>query len=108
MPESPSRIGDLGALATDLWWSWHPEARSLFAELSPALRRESGENPVRLLLRRLPQSTLAAAVDASFRGRCDLVMHRFRQSLCGRHGWFEETDGTGSRDRRGAGNGARR
>jgi starch phosphorylase len=60
MPELPSRIGDLGVLAADLWWSWHLEAWSLFAELSPALWKESGENPVRLLLR-LPQSTLAAA-----------------------------------------------
>ena len=95
LPHLPSRIADLDALAANLWWSWHPAARSLFAELSPALWRDSGENPVRLL-RRLPASTLAAAADdPAFCGRYDLVMHRFRQDLCGRDGWFEETHGGG-------------
>ncbi len=60
LPDLPSRIAGLDALAANLWWSWHPAARSLFAELSPALWRESGENPVRLL-RCLPASALAAA-----------------------------------------------
>ena len=29
----PPRIAKLDALAVDLWWSWHPEARRVFRRL---------------------------------------------------------------------------
>ncbi|MCE7861771.1 MAG: DUF3417 domain-containing protein, partial [Chloroflexi bacterium CFX2] len=29
----PKRIGRLGELATNLWWTWHPEASHLFGRL---------------------------------------------------------------------------
>jgi len=45
----PRRIERLDALAYNLWWSWHPEARELFRMLSYELWRASGHNPVKLL-----------------------------------------------------------
>lgn len=91
----PPGLADLADLAGNLWWTWHPEARALFADLAPALWRESGENPLRLL-HLVPEDALArAAGDPSFRARYDLVLRRYRQDLGGRRGWFEEAHGGG-------------
>ena len=95
LPPLPDRIAGLAELAYNLWWSWDPEARALFRELSPRLWAISGENPVRLL-RALPPGTLeAAGADRAYTARHDLVMHRFERYLHGRHGWFEEAHGAG-------------
>jgi starch phosphorylase/maltose phosphorylase len=35
----------LQSIAINLWWSWSPEARSLFRRLNPEVFRTSGNNP---------------------------------------------------------------
>lgn len=45
----PKRIVRLGELATNLWWSWHPEAAHLFGRLDYDLWERLGHNPIRLL-----------------------------------------------------------
>ncbi|MCB0100444.1 MAG: alpha-glucan family phosphorylase, partial [Anaerolineales bacterium] len=45
----PKRIARLGELATNLWWSWHPEAAHLFGRLDYDLWERLGHNPIRLL-----------------------------------------------------------
>ena len=45
----PKRIERLGELATNLWWSWHPEASRLFGRLDYDLWERLGHNPIRLL-----------------------------------------------------------
>lgn len=45
----PKRIARLGELATNLWWSWHPEAARLFGRLDYDLWERLGHNPIRLL-----------------------------------------------------------
>ena len=35
----------LQTIAINLWWSWSPEARSLFRRLNPEVYRTSGNNP---------------------------------------------------------------
>ena len=44
----------LQSIAINLWWSWSPEARSLFRRLNPEVYRTSGNNP---------QAALALAKD---------------------------------------------
>jgi hypothetical protein len=41
----------LGELARNLWWSWQPEVRAIFRELSPEIWSEVHHNPVGLLQR---------------------------------------------------------
>ena len=36
-PNLPEPIERLGELASNLWWSWHPEAEALFLGLDPVL-----------------------------------------------------------------------
>lgn len=45
----PKRIARLGELATNLWWSWNPEAARLFGRLDYDLWERLGHNPIRLL-----------------------------------------------------------
>lgn len=45
----PKRITRLGELATNLWWTWHPEATRLFGRLDYDLWERLAHNPIRLL-----------------------------------------------------------
>ena len=45
----PKRIVRLGELATNLWWTWHPEAARLFGRLDYDLWERLAHNPIRLL-----------------------------------------------------------
>ncbi len=39
----------LGVLASNLWWTWHPEVAALFRELDPIRWRQLAHNPIALL-----------------------------------------------------------
>ena len=58
----PERLSRLEELATDLWWSWHREARAVFRRLDYAVWRATAHNPVRML-RTIPREKLEAAAD---------------------------------------------
>lgn len=45
----PENIGRLRELAYNLWWTWNPQALSLFSHLDPQLWEQMGNNPVRML-----------------------------------------------------------
>jgi len=43
------------ALASNLWWSWHPEVINLFRDLDPIRWRQLDHNPVALLKEFTPE-----------------------------------------------------
>jgi glycogen phosphorylase len=87
-PHLPERLAGLGELASNLWWSWHPDARKLFKLLDLLAWRETGHNPVKLL-EVLPSKILAdAAVDTKFLSHYDPVLARFRQDSKNQICWF--------------------
>ena len=45
----PERIHRLPELATDLWWTWNPQAREVFRQLDYPLWRQTAHNPVLML-----------------------------------------------------------
>lgn len=45
----PKRIARLGELATNLWWTWQPEAVRIFGRLDYDLWERLGHNPIRFL-----------------------------------------------------------
>jgi glycogen phosphorylase len=73
----PKRIARLGELATNLWWTWHPEATRLFGRLDYDLWERLGHNPIRLLNEigsvRLSQS----AKDKDYLKLYDAVFEKF-------------------------------
>jgi len=48
-PSLPEPLTPLLEIAHNLWWSWHPEAASLFRRLDRELWRSTNHNPVKLL-----------------------------------------------------------
>ena len=78
-PNLPERLMGLGALAENLWWSWHPSARMLFKMLDRRIWKETGHNPDKLL-KELPKETLElAGNDPRYLRRYDVVLSRFRK-----------------------------
>ena len=73
----PERIGGLGRLAYNLWWSWHTSARELFRALDLQAWRESGDNPVRMLSVVSRDVVESAAQDPDFLAHYDAVMDQF-------------------------------
>ncbi len=58
----PARIHRIGELATDVWWSWQPEAREVFRRLDMTTWRATAHNPARML-RTLGADVLQRAAD---------------------------------------------
>jgi glycogen phosphorylase len=87
-PYIPERLGRLGELACNLWWSWHPEARALFFMLAGNGAEFKAQNPVKLLSELDPSMLDAAAKDSRFLRRYDAVMARFDAEVKSYQSWF--------------------
>ncbi|MCB9111128.1 MAG: alpha-glucan family phosphorylase [Anaerolineales bacterium] len=87
----PKRIERLGELATNLWWSWHPEASRLFGRLDYDLWERLGHNPIRLLNEieraRLDQS----AKDKEYLELYDDLFKRFDDYFKSKKTWSQKT-----------------
>ncbi len=89
-PNLPKQLVELGEMACNLWWSWHPAARMLFKTLDRQAWKESVHNPVKML-KELPQEMLEwAANDPDFLHRYDSVLARFQEEMKKTSGWFEK------------------
>jgi starch phosphorylase len=87
-PYLPERIGRLGELACNLWWSWHAEARALFYMLAGNGSRYRAQNPVKLLSEIKSQVLDDAAGNPRFLRRYDAVMTRFDSEMSAYQSWF--------------------
>ncbi|HEX6288639.1 MAG TPA: alpha-glucan family phosphorylase [Herpetosiphonaceae bacterium] len=90
-PTLPKRISRLYDLAYNLWWSWTPEARSLYADLDPALWRKVNHNPVRMLAEVEPTKLEAVADDQGYLARFDAVLAEFDAYMSRKDTWFQTT-----------------
>ncbi len=88
--ELPREVAGLYDLAYNLWWSWTPRARSLFASIdssSWALYR----NPVQLLINVEPERWETLVEDEQFMDRYEAVISGFERYRSYAEGcWFEE------------------
>lgn len=87
----PENLNRLPELAYNLWWSWTPEARTLFKKLDYPLWRSSKHNPVYMLQQVTPERWEECAADASFISRYKKVMLKFDKELTVDDGWFNTT-----------------
>jgi starch phosphorylase len=87
-PNLPQRIGGLGRLAYNLWWSWQPPARELFRALDLQAWRESGHNPVRMLSLLSSEVMESAVQDPGFLAQYDAVMDQFEAETTSSASWF--------------------
>ena len=87
MVHLPDRINRLEELAHDVWWSWTPDARSLFRTLDVPLWRQTAHNPV-LMLKLIPPDTLQrVASDPGWLAKYDRVMARLDEVRSPRNTW---------------------
>ncbi len=96
-PAIPDRIKWLNDLAYNLWWSWHPEAQTLFQDLDPELWELVNHNPVKLLREVSQQRLDAAAADAEYLATYDRVKADFEAYMHPQSTWFtrEHPEATG-------------
>ena len=80
-PDIPERLGRLGDIASNLWWSWHPPARMLFKLLDRTLWKESGHNPVLTLKQIEPERLRAVARDQVYVDLYDQVLALYEKSV---------------------------
>jgi len=93
-PELPARIGRLGELAVDLWWTWNRQARGVFRRLDYPLWRHTAHNPVRMLRTVTPQRLAQAASDPAFLALYDEALAQLDDARLARGTWFERRHGS--------------
>jgi starch phosphorylase len=76
-PQLPESLARLEELANDLYYSWDPSVRSLYARLDPALWEATGHTP-RVFLRRVAQERLdEAAADRNYMQEFNRVLSAY-------------------------------
>ena len=73
----PKRISRLSELATNLWWSWNPEAARLFGRLDYDLWERLGHNPIQLLNEIDSAKLKQAAKDKDYLALYDALFETF-------------------------------
>ena len=76
--ELPSSLEKLGDLATNLWFSWNPDARDLFREIDIEVWRSCGKNPVKFLKLVDPVKIDAFSKDEEFLKKVSFTWDRFQ------------------------------
>jgi len=73
----PLKIERLRELAYNLWWTWHPKARSLYISLDPKVWEQMENNPVRMLETVSPEKLLEASENPSYMTMYTQIMQQF-------------------------------
>jgi starch phosphorylase len=96
LPVFPDRIKRIGELASNLWWSWHPVARSVFRALDYSLWRVSAHNPVLMLRAIAPERLEEVARDPKYLTRYDEALAGLDQTHAVHATWWHHVapDGT--------------
>lgn len=71
-----SLYGKCMALASNIWWSWHPEVVNIFRDLDPIRWRQLDHNPIALLREFTPERLESRATEMVLYSR---INHAFRQ-----------------------------
>jgi starch phosphorylase len=86
-PNLPKELVGLGEIASNLWWSWHPDARMLFKMLDRQAWKETHHNPVKML-KELPLEVFDSATkDDNYMRHFQIVFSRFKQYMTERRGY---------------------
>ena len=69
------------ALASNLWWSWHPDVISLFRDLDPIRWRQLDHNPIALLREFNPERLEMRAAELVLYSRINHAYRRLKEYL---------------------------
>ncbi|WP_258904500.1 alpha-glucan family phosphorylase [Actinokineospora sp. UTMC 2448] len=85
----PEPLADLGMLATNLRWTWHPPTQDLFAAVDPDIWARVGGDPLHLLAQVPAERLESLATDPDFLGRVRALSDELREYLTGPR-WYQE------------------
>jgi glycogen phosphorylase len=88
IPYLPPRIEGVASLASNLWWSWSTDARSVFRRIDDPLWHLTKHNPLEMLRRVDPARLAACASDPGFLALYDRVMDAASRALTSPNTWF--------------------
>jgi starch phosphorylase len=91
-PTLPDALAPLTAIAHNLWWTWNPRARHLFARIDAELYDRVAHNPLALLKRASQRRLDELANDESYL-RAVAEIERCQRDYLHRPSWFEQTYG---------------
>ncbi|HUM11067.1 MAG TPA: alpha-glucan family phosphorylase [Myxococcaceae bacterium] len=77
----PGPLQPLATLASNLWWSWHPEAAAVFEAVDPERWERSGHNPIKLLRDAAPRRLDQVAHDAALVSRAEALARTLEDEL---------------------------
>ena len=75
------------AIASNLWWSWHPEVVHLFRDIDPVRWRELDHNPIALLREFTPETLAYRASEHVLHSRINYAFRRLKEYLANVHTW---------------------
>jgi glycogen phosphorylase len=90
IPPLPPRLEGLAALAVNVAWSWHRQARAIFRRIDETLWRSSHHNPIVVLQGAAPERLEQLALDVDFCAHYDAVMQWFDAEQHHAVGWFRD------------------
>ena len=93
VPRLPKALEPLRELATNLWWTWEPEARALFRHVDPASWNATNHNPVRLLQLARQSRLDEIAENDDFLREMNGVAERFRAYMKREDTWWKTRKG---------------
>ena len=85
----PERIARLSELATDLWWTWNPQAREVFRRLDYPLWRQTAHNPVLMLRNISPELPAVVAKDERFLAVYDAAIEALDRARSAQDTWWQ-------------------
>ena len=78
IPKLPVELEPLREMVFNLWWTWEPDARSLFRNLDPELWNRTNHNPVRMLQLCRQARLVEVAGDDDFLREMDRIYGQFK------------------------------
>jgi glycogen phosphorylase len=87
----PNRLRRLPELASDLWWTWNPQARAVFRKLDYPVWRQTAHNPVRMLRLVSHEMLALAAADEAFLEMYDAAVDALDAARGARDTWWQHT-----------------
>lgn len=91
LPNLPARLHALNRLAYNLWYSWHPDAITLFRRIDPELFEQVGHSPVKLLAQVDQKRLESLLLDDGFLNQMDRTASHFDGYMASQSTWFHET-----------------
>lgn len=86
-PDLPEPVAGLLRIATNLYWTWHQDARQLFRSISLAEWRATRHNPLELLHRVGPERLSQLATDPTFFEHYRRVVDALERYMESRNTW---------------------